>query len=108
MKIKLLLPAGILAVCSCNYPPYIAKFASTECILFDYVRIYPDESADLQFKSIENPANFPTKVRKDSTSYIIKVHDYEFLYRNDTLFEISGRDPGTDFMIGCRLVKVKD
>lgn len=90
----------------CKEKAWEGKFVAPQhnnCYLLEYVKIYPDKTADVKYEALQEEANFESMYdEKDKILYIRELNkEWAFRLSNDTLFEISNLDPY------CFLVKEK-
>jgi hypothetical protein len=89
---------ALLGLSGCK-KPWMGKYASpgfNDCMLLEYVEVYPDRSADVKYLGLRHEANFPAYFREEDSVLIILELNKEWFFKwkgNDTLFEISNIDP---------------
>lgn len=95
-----------LTISGCKKKPWEGKFVAPEgnsCFLLDFVKVYPDNTADVKYEALKHEVNFAANFFPEDSILTIRELNREwfFKYRNDTLFETSNLDPF------CILVKEK-
>jgi len=89
---------------SCQKPFHGKYLATGDCFLLEWIKVYPDHTADIKYRALSEEFNVDCEIQDDSV-VVLKERNrtWYWVYRRDTLREGSHND--NPF---CRLIKTQN